>query len=100
MTKKASVIFSREEQIKFVQVINSIKSNALVAQADALVNWAGIAYKIPCTEIEESKSIEHLSYNGVYFLFGTSEAGNDVVYIGQARTRTPIVSKVFDGIAG
>lgn len=28
---KFSVIFSREEQIKFVQVINSIKSNALVA---------------------------------------------------------------------
>ena len=28
---KFSVIFTREEQIKFVQVINSIKSNALVA---------------------------------------------------------------------
>ena len=28
---KFSVIFTREEQVKFVQVINSIKSNALVA---------------------------------------------------------------------
>lgn len=28
---KFSVIFTREEQIKFVQVINSIKSNALIA---------------------------------------------------------------------
>lgn len=53
----------------------------------SLTNWTGIAYKIPRTEIEESKNIEHLSHNGVYFLFGTSEAGDDVVYIGQARTR-------------
>ena len=45
----------------------------------SLTNWTGIAYKIPRTEIEESKSIEHLSHNGVYFLFGTSSDGEDVV---------------------
>lgn len=28
---KFSMIFTREEQIKFVQIINSIKSNVLVA---------------------------------------------------------------------
>ena len=53
----------------------------------SLTNWTGIAYKIPRTEVEASKGIEHLSHNGVYFLFGTSSDGEDVVYIGQARTR-------------
>lgn len=53
----------------------------------SLTNWTGIAYKIPRTEIDNSKGIEHLSHNGVYFLFGTSENGDNVVYIGQARTR-------------
>ena len=53
----------------------------------SLTNWTGIAYKIPCTEVDISKGIEHLSHNGVYFLFGTSENGDNVVYIGQARTR-------------
>lgn len=53
----------------------------------SLTNWTGVAYKIPRTEIYISKNIEHLSHNGVYFLFGTSDIGEDVVYIGQARTR-------------
>lgn len=53
----------------------------------SLTNWTGVAYKIPRTEIDISKNIEHLSHSGVYFLFGTSENGDDVVYIGQARTR-------------
>lgn len=53
----------------------------------SLTNWTGIAYKIPRTEIDISKNIEHLSHSGVYFLFGTSENGDDVVYIGQARIR-------------
>ncbi len=53
----------------------------------SLTNWTGVAYKIPRTEIENSKGIDHLSHNGVYFLFGTSKDGEDVVYIGQARTR-------------
>lgn len=53
----------------------------------SLTNWTGVAYKIPRTEIDNSKEIEQLSHNGVYFLFGTSENGENVVYIGQARTR-------------
>jgi hypothetical protein len=53
----------------------------------SLTNWTGIAYKIPRIEIDNSKEIEHLSHNGVYFLFGTSDKGDSVVYIGQARTR-------------
>ncbi len=53
----------------------------------SLTNWTGVAYKIPRTEIEKSKDIEHLSHNGVYFLFGTSNNGEEVVYVGQARTR-------------
>ena len=46
----------------------------------SLTNWTGIAYKIPRTDIDRSKNIEHLNHNGVYFLFGTSENGEDVVY--------------------
>jgi hypothetical protein len=61
----------------------------------SLTNWTGIAYKIPRTEIDNSKEIEHLSHNGVYFLFGTSENGNNVVYVGQARTR-----KIGNGLLG
>ena len=30
---KFSMIFTRDEQIKFVQIINSIKNNALIAQS-------------------------------------------------------------------
>lgn len=53
----------------------------------SLTNWTGIAYKIPRTDIDRSKNIEHLNHNGVYFLFGTSANGDDVVYVGQARSR-------------
>lgn len=53
----------------------------------SLANWAGIAYKIPRTEIEKCKDIELLKQSGVYFLFGTDQSDNAVVYIGQAGIR-------------
>ncbi len=53
----------------------------------SLSNWTGTVYKIPKTMINESKDIEALQQSGVYFLFGSNDNGEDVVYIGQAGTR-------------
>ena len=53
-----------------------------------LANWTGVAYKIPCTEIDKCKERDDLKQSGVYFLFGTSDqTGENVVYIGQAGAR-------------
>lgn len=54
----------------------------------SLLNWTGLAYKIPRTEVERSVDRDDLNSNGVYFLFGESEeTGDSIVYIGQAGTR-------------
>lgn len=54
-----------------------------------LANWTGVAYKIPRTAIEKSRSIAALKQSGVYFLFGTDEeTDKDIVYIGQANLRS------------
>ena len=61
-----------------------------------LANWAGIAYKIPRTELDKCKDREDLKQSGVYFLFGASdEDESPVVYIGQAGAR-----KNGEGILG
>ncbi len=53
-----------------------------------LVNWTGVAYKIPRTDLDKCREREDLSQSGVYFLFGTSEqTGEPVVYVGQAGAR-------------
>ncbi len=53
-----------------------------------LLNWTGVAYKIPRTEIEKCKNREDLKWSGVYFLFGVSdETGENIAYIGQAGIR-------------
>lgn len=53
-----------------------------------LVNWTGIAYKIPRTELDKCKERDDLKQSGVYFLFGTSDqTGKNLVYIGQAGAR-------------
>lgn len=53
-----------------------------------LANWTGLAYKIPRTELEESRDRIELKQSGVYFLFGMADdMKKDVVYIGQAQTR-------------
>lgn len=53
-----------------------------------LANWTGIVYKIPRTELEESRNRAELKQSGVYFLFGMADdTEKDVVYIGQAQTR-------------
>ena len=53
-----------------------------------LANWTGIVYKIPRTELEESRDRVELKQSGVYFLFGMADdMEKDVVYIGQAQTR-------------
>lgn len=52
-----------------------------------LANWTGLTYKIPRTMIAKSKDISELNYSGVYFLFGTDQDDNPVVYVGQAGLR-------------
>lgn len=54
----------------------------------SLVNWTGVAYKIPRTELDKCKDRADLKQSGVYFLFGKSdETEKEVVYIGQAGAR-------------
>ncbi len=53
----------------------------------SLANWTGIAYKIPRTSLDQCKDIQYLQQSGVYFLFGTDEQYDQIVYIGQARVR-------------
>lgn len=53
----------------------------------SLANWTGIAYKIPRTALDKCKNIDFLKQTGVYFLFGTDNSDNPVVYIGQAGIR-------------
>ncbi len=53
----------------------------------SLANWTGIAYKVPRTALNKCRDLEILKQSGVYFLFGTDEADNAVVYIGQAGIR-------------
>lgn len=53
----------------------------------SLANWTGIVYKIPRTLLEKCKDMDILKQSGVYFLFGTDNNENSVVYIGQAGIR-------------
>lgn len=53
----------------------------------SLANWTGVAYKIPRTMLDNCANIDMLKQSGVYFLFGTNQAGDDAVYIGQAGAR-------------
>ncbi len=53
----------------------------------SLANWTGIAYKIPRTALDKCKDMDILKQSGVYFLFGTDNDDNAVVYIGQAGIR-------------
>lgn len=53
----------------------------------SLANWTGIAYKIPRTALDKCKNIDLLKQTDVYFLFGTDNSDNPVVYIGQAGIR-------------
>lgn len=53
-----------------------------------LASWTGVAYKIPCTDLDKCREGEDLSQSGVYFLFTTSEQTDEtVVYVGQAGAR-------------
>ena len=49
-----------------------------------LSNWTGKAYRIPRILVKESADREELRNPGVYLLFGKSEEGKEVVYIGEA----------------
>lgn len=49
-----------------------------------LSNWSGKAYKIPRNHIKNSDDRDDLNNTGVYILFGKSENGNNLAYIGEA----------------
>lgn len=53
----------------------------------SLANWTGLAYKIPRTDLDSCKNRPELKQSGVYFLFGKSDVGDELVYIGQAGIR-------------
>ncbi len=53
----------------------------------SLANWTGIAYKIPRTALDKCRDIKILQQSGVYFLFGTDEKYDQIVYVGQAGVR-------------
>ncbi len=52
-----------------------------------LLNWTGLAYKVPRTYLDECKSRDDLKHSGVYFLFGKNDEEEECVYIGQAGLR-------------
>lgn len=52
-----------------------------------LLNWTGLAYKIPRSLLDSCKKRQDLKQSGVYFLFFKNEDGQDEVYIGQAGVR-------------
>jgi len=52
------------------------------------LNWTGVAYKIPRTELERCNERGDLKQSGVYFLMGVSDqTEKPVVYIGKADAR-------------
>jgi hypothetical protein len=51
-----------------------------------LSNWTGKAYKIPRIQIKESYDRKDLQKTGIYLLFGRSEEGKPLIYIGEAET--------------
>lgn len=52
-----------------------------------LINWTGLAYKVPRPYLEKCKDRQDLKQSGVYFLFSKNDDGEDEVYIGQAGIR-------------
>ena len=58
-----------------------------------MANWTGIAYKIPRTRLNDCADREHLKQSGIYFMFGTSDSEESLVYVGQAGAR-----KTGDGL--
>ncbi len=58
-----------------------------------LQNWTGVAYKIPRSQLDNSKEWKsqisnHLKQTGVYFLLGKDEDSSEpIIYIGQASIR-------------
>lgn len=51
-----------------------------------LSNWTGKAYKIPRSKVKDCTDREDLVNPGIYLLFGKSETGKDLVYIGEAES--------------
>lgn len=55
-------------------------------------NWTGVAYRIPRIRLDDCRKGEgdvrkHLAQTGIYFLIGTNEDMEKVVYVGQAAIR-------------
>ena len=52
-----------------------------------LLNWTGLAYKVPRAFLDKCRDRKDLKQSGVYFLFGIDENNKESVYIGQAGIR-------------
>ena len=50
----------------------------------SIANWIGVGYKIPRTELEKCKNINSLTQCGIYFLFGSNNNDENIVYVGQS----------------
>lgn len=65
----------------------------------SLSNWTGVAYLLPRTTLNECTDRADLSQNGIYFLLGQDDDGNDTVYVGQARSRknqNGLLGRIFE----
>ncbi len=68
-----------------------LDGDPLGAVKASMANWAGVAYRIPRTELNSYDERGDLKQSGVYFLFGIEDDESvdetRVVYIGQASAR-------------
>jgi hypothetical protein len=51
-----------------------------------LSNWTGKAYKLPRIKVKDCTDRPDLNSTGVYLLFGKSDEGKDIVYLGEAES--------------
>ena len=79
---------------KVVRMTHSINFNLFLLDGEVTgrvkctqLNWTGLAFKIPRSQLDKCKSRSDLKQSGVYFLFGKNDEGEEEVYIGQAVNR-------------
>ena len=82
MARKASIDKSTTINIKSVPVQAHIGASRFSND-----DWKTIAYSFPRNQIKMKFADQELRYNGIYFLFGYNEDGQEVVYVGQAIRR-------------
>ena len=67
----------------------------------SLVNWTGVAYKIPRIELNKCKDRADLKQSGVYFLFGKSdetEKQEDMLFTSPSYAAMFVIGKSANGL--